>query len=48
MVVMPSDPNIDKFSEKDRKERVNFLKIGSLGMTIGRSVDWNFGGIIRQ
>jgi hypothetical protein len=40
---MPSDPNIGFLNGKERKEWVNFLKFGSLGMTIGRLVDWNFG-----
>ena len=41
-------PNIEFLNEKERKERVNFLKFGVLGVLFGGVIEWNFGGIIRQ
>ena len=41
-------PNIEFLTGKERKERVNFLKIGIIGIILGGSVDWNFGGIFQQ
>ena len=41
-------PNIEFLNGKERKERVNFLKFGCIGCTIGGSVDWNFGRTTAQ
>jgi hypothetical protein len=46
--VPPIPPIIEFLTGKERKEWVNFLKFGGIGGTLGGSVDWNFGGIIRQ
>ena len=44
----PSTPNIEFLNGKERKERVNFLKIGVQRGLFGRSVDWNFGRTTAQ
>ena len=44
----PTTPSIEFLNEKERKERVNFLKFGCIGCTIGGSVDWNFGRTTAQ
>jgi|TARA_R110002051_G_scaffold300548_1_gene368001 hypothetical protein len=40
--VQPIQPNNEFLTGKERKEWVNFLKLGCIGCTVGGSVDWNF------
>jgi hypothetical protein len=34
--------------ESSGKERVNFLKFAGTAGTFGKSIEWNFGGIVQQ
>ena len=46
--VPPVPPNIEFLNEKERREWVNFLKLGGVSGLFGGVIEWNFGGIIRQ
>jgi len=44
----PTTPSIEFLNEKERREWVNFLKFGVLGVLFGGVIEWNFGRTIQQ